>query len=71
MNALLLCETMFQTLNEAAEKNEITTMAEIRRNIDPVRFLSSAAERFNIIPAQHKIRTAKDGSPGFLWGIVI
>ncbi len=62
---------MFQTLNEAAEKNEITTMAEIRRNIDPVRFLSSAAERFNIIPAQHKIRTAKDGSPGFLWGIVI
>ncbi len=23
-------ETMFQTLNEAAEKNEITTMAEIR-----------------------------------------
>ncbi|EBI4482581.1 TPA: relaxase/mobilization nuclease domain-containing protein [Escherichia coli] len=63
-----LCETMFQTLNEAAEKNEITTMAEIRRNIDPVRFLSSAAERFNIIPAQHKIRTAKDGSPRFSVG---
>lgn len=59
---------MFQTLNEAAEKNEITTMAEIRRNIDPVRFLSSAAERFNIIPAQHKIRTAKDGSPRFSVG---
>lgn len=63
-----LCETMFQTLNEAAEKNEITTMAEIRRNIDPVRFLSSAAERFNIIPAQHKIRIAKDGSPRFSVG---
>ncbi|ELH6552555.1 relaxase, partial [Escherichia coli] len=63
-----LCETMFQALNEAAEKNEITTMAEIRRNIEPVRFLSSAAEHFNIVPSQYKIRTAKDSSPRFTVG---
>ncbi len=50
------------------EKNEITTMAEIGQNVIIVRFLSSAAERFNIIPAQHKIRTAKDGSPRFSVG---
>ncbi len=42
-------------------------MAEIVEILS-VRFLSSAAERFNIIPAQHKIRTAKT-APRFSVGI--
>ncbi|EES5553731.1 LPD7 domain-containing protein [Escherichia coli] len=63
-----LHEALFQKLNNDAERNELTTMAEIRKKIDPERFLSATAREFNIVPGEHAISKAKDGSPRFAVG---
>ncbi|EDW8942671.1 relaxase [Salmonella enterica subsp. enterica] len=64
----LLHETLFQKLNNDAERNELDTMAEIRKKIDPERFLSATAREFNVTPVEHAISKAKDGSPRFAVG---
>lgn len=60
-----LHESLYQKLNEDAERNEINTMADIRRDIDPERFLSAASRQFNIKAEDHAVSLAKDGSPRF------
>ncbi|EFI4715973.1 relaxase [Escherichia coli] len=61
----VLHESLYQKLNADAEKNEIHTMADIRRDIDPERFLSAASRQFNIKAEDHAVSIAKDGSPRF------
>ncbi|EGW4383465.1 hypothetical protein A7895_22365 [Salmonella enterica] len=63
-----LHEALFQKLNNDAERNELSTMAEIRKEIDPERFLSATAREFNVVPGEHAISKAKDGSPRFAVG---
>ncbi|HBE2247441.1 TPA: relaxase, partial [Escherichia coli] len=43
-------------------------MTEIRKEIDPERFLSATAREFNVVPGEHAISKAKDGSPRFAVG---
>lgn len=61
----VLHESLYQKLNADAEKNEIYTMAGIRRDIDPERFLSAASLKYNIKAEDHAVSHAKDGSPRF------
>lgn len=61
----VLHESLYQKLNADAERNEINTMADIRRDIDPERFLSAASRQFNIKAEDHAVSKAKDGSPRF------
>lgn len=61
----VLHESLYQKLNADAERNEIATMADIRRNIDPERFLSAVSQQFNVKSEDHVIFAAKDGSPRF------
>lgn len=60
-----LHESLYQKLNADAERNEINTMAYIRHDLDPERFLSAASRQFNIKAEDHAVSIAKDGSPRF------
>lgn len=64
----LLHELSYQQLNKEAESNEIATMAVIRKEIDPERFLSAVAREFNVNAASHAVSKAQDGSPRFSVG---
>lgn len=55
-------ELLFAHLNNRAQDNERELFAEIRRNIDPKRFMAAVQQDFNIDPAEHRITRAKDGS---------
>ncbi|WP_158782800.1 LPD7 domain-containing protein [Pantoea sp. BAV 3049] len=61
----VLHESLYQKLNADVQKNEIHIMADIRRDIDPQRFLSAAAIKYNIKAEDHAVSHAKDGSPRF------
>lgn len=50
---------------EPADKAESALMKEIRTHIDPDRFLSFVAAKYNVNPENHKVSLAKDGSPRF------
>lgn len=58
----VLHEVIFSHINDKAQENERELFSEIRKNIDPERFLSAAKQAFNITPEEYKITTAKDGS---------
>ncbi|HCR2156288.1 TPA: relaxase [Enterobacter asburiae] len=64
----LLHELIYQKLNKDAESNEIATMAVIRKEIDPERFLSAVAREFNVNSEIHAVSKAPDGSPRFSVG---
>ncbi|EHX6295710.1 relaxase, partial [Salmonella enterica] len=64
----LLHELIYQKLNKEAESNEIATMAVIRKEIDPERFLSAVAREFNVKSEIHAVSKAPDGSPRFSVG---
>lgn len=64
----LLHELIYQKLNKEAESNEIATMAVIRKEIDPERFLSAVAREFNVNSEIHAVSKAPDGSPRFSVG---
>jgi hypothetical protein len=50
---------------EPVGKDELALMKEIRTNINPDRFLSFVAAKYNVNPEIHKVSLAKDGSPRF------
>lgn len=64
----VLHEALFKQLNLEAENNELALLANIRKNIDPHRFMSAVYYKFHVKPEQHKISGAKDGSPRFSVG---
>ena len=55
-------ELLFAHLSKKAQENEKEVFAEIRKNIDPKRFMAAVQRDFNIDPEQHRITKAKDGS---------
>lgn len=55
-------ELLFAHLSIKAQENEKEVFAEIRKNIDPKRFMAAVQRDFNIDPEQHRITKAKDGS---------
>lgn len=60
-----------QTLAKLESKpsdNDLMLMREIRKTIEPERFLSYCVSKYNIDPELHKITFAKDNSPRFKVG---
>ncbi|MGL4928250.1 MAG: relaxase/mobilization nuclease domain-containing protein [Plesiomonas shigelloides] len=55
-------ELLFSHLSKRAQENERDVFAEIRKNIEPQRFVAALQRDFNIDPAQHRITKTKDGS---------
>ncbi len=47
------------------EMSESENFASIKREIEPDRFLSYLKDKYNIIPSDHKVSYAQDGSPRF------
>lgn len=47
------------------DNNELALMREVMSKIDPDRFLSFVAAKYNVDPYAHKVSIAKDGSPRF------
>ncbi|EGH3654119.1 relaxase [Salmonella enterica] len=64
----VLYEHLFYKLNKEAEINEISTMLQVRKELDPERFLSGVALSFNVKSDSYKISKANDGSPRFAVG---
>lgn len=54
-----------QQLNTRPTDNDVIVMQEIRNKIDPHRFLSFCAIKYNIDPNQHNVTFVKDNSPRF------
>ncbi|MFV9989306.1 MAG: hypothetical protein AB8V43_03620 [Coxiella endosymbiont of Dermacentor nuttalli] len=52
-------------LNKKPTESDMMIMREIRNKIDPHRFLSFCAVKYNIDPNQHRVTFAKDNSPRF------
>ncbi|MEX9450916.1 LPD7 domain-containing protein [Proteus mirabilis] len=55
-------------LESKPSENDLMLMREIRKTIEPERFLSYCVSKYNIDPELHKITFAKDNSPRFKVG---
>ncbi|EGU3395807.1 hypothetical protein H3J60_004535 [Salmonella enterica] len=52
-------------IDRSNEKNDAEAFAVIKKEIEPQRFLSYLKDKYNIIPSDHKVSYAQDGSPRF------
>ncbi|HFT6957205.1 TPA: LPD7 domain-containing protein [Proteus mirabilis] len=55
-------------LENKSSESDLLLMREIRKTINPERFLSYCASKYNIDPALHKVSFSKDNSPRFAVG---
>lgn len=52
-------------VDRSNEKKDAEAFAVIKKEIEPQRFLSYLKDKYNIIPSEHKVSYAQDGSPRF------
>lgn len=60
----VISQSLHQLKNQPNER-DVMIMREIRNKIDPHRFLSFCAVKYNIDPNDHRVTFAKDNSPRF------
>ncbi|WGM08660.1 relaxase (plasmid) [Arsenophonus nasoniae] len=60
----VISQSLYQVKNQP-NANDVMIMREIRNKIDPHRFLSFCAVKYNIDPHDHRVTFAKDNSPRF------